>query len=436
MHGVTYSLHYTCKNILHALVFAPRHPHMIWVLLCCVYLSAALADEPAHNSSEATFLSLQKEKGFSFYYHNKVSLLPTCQIKYDSLLADISRARHYVHLDYFRFQKDSVTTALFDMLKRKAAEGVEVRVVFDAFANRNGAKPLKNRYIRQLRRSGVKIYAFDRLRFPWVNHLLHRNHHKVAVIDGKCVYSGGMNVADYYLHGKPRIGEWRDMHFRAAGDMVDGYEKVFADMWYAVSKERLDSAKYAAHVDEDDSMLVAVTQRVPRVTPAVMRRLYCVAIDNARDSIQIVNPYPCLFGEVKNSLYRALERGVKVHVMVSVESDGRANGDVTALEMKKLADRGAYVWYCSGSFHHSKIMMVDGLFCTIGTANLDGRSLSYDYEVNSVFFDVQLTRQLQDIFEKDRAEDCRLLTRDYWRDLCPPRRRIRAGVFSIIKKMM
>jgi len=432
---MTYRPHHAGGKTRHSLPWTVRCRRRLLLLLVCLSAATAGAEEPAHNSSEATARLLMKEKGFSFYRHNKVSLLPTCRMKYDSLLADVSKATHYIHLDYFRFQKDSITTTLFDILKRKASEGVEVRVVFDAFANRNGAHPLKNRYIRQLRKAGVKIYAFDKLRFPWINHLLHRNHHKVAVIDGEYVYSGGMNVADYYLHGKPRIGEWRDMHFRASGDMVDGYQKVFADMWYAVTRERLDSMKYTARVDRNDSMLVAVAQRVPRVTPAAMRRLYCIAIDNARDSIQIVNPYPCLFGEVRNSLYKALERGVKVHVMVSARSDGRANGDVTSLEMKKLADRGAYVWYCYGAFHHSKIMMVDGLFCTIGTANLDGRSLSYDYEVNSVFFDTRLTHELQDIFEKDRSE-CRLLTEEHWSQLCPPWRRMRANVFKIVKKML
>ena len=121
--------------------------------------------------------------------------------------------------------------------------------------------------------------------------------------------------------------------------------------------------------------------------------------------------------------------------MVSEKTDGQANADVTGIEMKKLMKRGAEVYYYQGGFHHSKIMMIDGLFCTIGTAKLDARSLRYDYEVNSFVFSPKTTKELQEIFRKD-MEQCYLLTPDTWGELFPAGRRIRANMYMSIKGLL
>jgi len=184
------------------------------------------------------------------------------------------------------------------------------------------------------------------------------------------------------------------------------------------------------------SEVVVFASRWPKESPAIMRQTYVVAIDNADHLVQIVNPYAMLFGEVRQALRRALQRGVRVQFMVSTKSDGKANDDVIGLEMRKLMKRGAEVYYYNNGFHHSKVMMVDSLFCTVGTTNLDARSLCFDYEVNAFIFSPSITHELQRIYADDIRQHCTLLTPEVFKERFPLRRRIRSRIFTIAKRLM
>ena len=141
-----------------------------------------------------------------------MTLLRTGQEKFDDMFKAIRQARSSVHLEYFNFRNDSIASLLFDLLAEKVKEGVEVRALFDAFGNSSNNRPLKKCHIEALRKRGIEIYEFDPLRFPWINHVFSRDHRKIVVIDGEIAYTGGMNVADYYINGTNVVGEWHDMH--------------------------------------------------------------------------------------------------------------------------------------------------------------------------------------------------------------------------------
>ena len=188
------------------------------------------------DSSQRTLRDFRR-MGLPIYEATEMKLLPTATEKFRDLFGEIDKAERYILLDYFKFQQDSICDALLDKLYRKVAEGVDVHIIFDSFGNRHSDIPLSDTLMQSIRSRGISIKDFDPMRFPWINHLLHRNHHKIAVIDGRMVYTGGMNVADYYLHGKPKIGQWRDMHIRMKGPIVQAYEELFWRMW---EKEVLD----------------------------------------------------------------------------------------------------------------------------------------------------------------------------------------------------
>lgn len=403
--------------------------HFLLGLLLCMLGTGTLAAQ----ESDSIVMKVFRQKGYPFYEDNEVKLLPTGREKYDDLFACVRSARDFIHMDYFKFQQDSICHALFDILAGKAREGVEVRIVYDSFGNRFSDLPLRKPYLDSLRAAGIRIEEFDRVRFPWINHLRHRNHHKIAVIDGEVAYTGGMNVADYYLRGKPRVGEWRDMHMKVHGPMVNGYERVFEDMWWRTTKERLDSTRYLSTAHCDGHTKMAMVERVPKKSGKAIRETYCIAIDNAQHIIQIINPYATLVKSIRKSLEHALKRGVRVQIMASTTGDGPVTPDVVGQEMRKLMKKGAEVYYYDGGFHHSKVMMVDGLFCTVGTANLDARSLRFDYEVNAFIFDRNVTAQLQDIFYCDIHKHCVLLTPDNWKYRFPLKKRVSGRVFSSIK---
>ena len=392
----------------------------------------------SQNAAERTIRDFMR-LGLPIYENNQVRILPTAEIKFRDLFQAVDEAEKYIYLDYFKFQQDSICGELLERLRRKVREGVEVRILFDSFGNKHSDLPLSDTLQTRIRESGISIAAFDPVRFPWINHLMHRNHHKIAVIDGKVVYTGGMNVADYYLHGKPKVGKWRDMHIRMEGPIVEAYEEVFKKMWKrTLSDSPLKGEKHEASPLRGglEGSLVAFASRWPRESPRIMRQAYCAAIDNAEHLVQIVNPYAMLFGEIRTSLRKALERGVRVQFMVSRKSDGRVNDDVIGLEMHKLMKRGAEVYYFESGFHHSKIMMIDSLFCTVGTTNLDARSLCFDYEVNAFIFDPATTGELQRIFADDAKNHCTLLTPEVWKERFPPRRRLRSHCFAIAKRFM
>lgn len=406
------------------------------LILALLMLSSMLC--LGENSAERTKRDFQ-QLGLPIYEGNTTRILPTAEIKFRDLFEAVDKAEKYILLDYFKFQQDSICGLLIEKLRRKASEGLQVYVLFDSFGNHDSDFPLSDTLQASIRKSGVNIAAFDPVRFPWINHLMHRNHHKIAIIDGKMVYTGGMNVADYYLHGKPKVGKWRDMHIRMDGPIVQAYEELFWKMW---EKEQTPSPLprkgecLPSPMGEVGGGSVAFASRWPKETPKIMRQTYSIAIDNADHLVQIVNPYAMLFGEVRAALRRALERGVRVQFMVSTKSDGKVNDDVIGLEMRKLMKRGAEVYYYGDGFHHSKVMMIDSLFCTVGTTNLDARSLCFDYEVNAFIFSPATTHELQQIFYDDIEKSSTLLTPEVWKERFPLRRRIRSRILSISKRFL
>lgn len=406
------------------------------LILALLMLSSMLC--LGENSAERTKRDFQ-QLGLPIYEGNTTRILPTAEIKFRDLFEAVEKAEKYILMDYFKFQQDSICGALLEILRRKVQQGVEVKIIFDSFGNKSSDLPLSDTLQTRIRESGIEIAAFDPVRFPWINHLMHRDHHKIAIIDGKTVYTGGMNVADYYLHGKPKVGKWRDMHIRMDGPIVQAYEELFWKMWH---KEQPPSPLPRKGECLPSLMggvgggSVAFASRWPKETPKIMRQTYSIAIDNADHLVQIVNPYAMLFGEVRAALRRALERGVRVQFMVSTKSDGKVNDDVIGLEMRKLMKRGAEVYYYGDGFHHSKVMMIDSLFCTVGTTNLDARSLCFDYEVNAFIFSPATTHELQQIFYDDIEKSSTLLTPEVWKERFPLRRRIRSRILSISKRFL
>ncbi len=382
-------------------------------------------------TSDSLIVENLRDEGITFSHNNSVTLLMSGQEKFDDMFQAIRQARSSVHLEYFNFRNDSIASLLFRLLAQKAKEGVEVRALFDGFGNDSNNRPLKRKHLKQMRSVGIEIYEFDPVNFPWVNHVFHRDHRKIVVIDGKIAYTGGMNVADYYINGTEVVGEWRDMHCRIEGDEVNTLQKIFLSMWNKVTGQNVYGAKYYRGYHGADYItglkpdtcctagkkMVGIINREPRVTNKIIRKFYTDAINEAKDSIKLVNPYLTLNNTLKRALRNAVKRGVKVEIMVSAHSDIPLTPDCVFYNVHNLMQHGVDVWIYKKGFHHTKIIMVDGRFCTVGSANLNARSLNFDYEENAVIIDPCTTKELNDMFERDKAESFKLTeeTWDEWR---------------------
>ena len=371
-----------------------------------------------------------------FTDNNRVVVFRTGQEKFDDMFETISQARHSVHLEYFNFRNDSISNALFDLLKKKASEGVEVRAVFDGFGNSSNNKPLRKHHLKSLRAAGIEICEFDPVRFPYFNHALRRDHRKVVVVDGLVAYTGGMNVADYYIHGKPEFGEWRDIHMRIEGEAVGTLQGVFLKFWNLVSVQEVKGPQYYPGGREASDFfnlppdttatagrkLLGIVNKEPGSPKHIIKDVFIEAIDGAQKQIQIINPYFTLSNRVRKALKRAARRGVDVQVMVSEKCDIPMTPRLIERNTKRLMDDGVRFWFYQGGFHHSKIMMVDSIYSFVGSANLNSRSLRFDYECNVLIADVPTTHHLQRIFEEDKQERCFQMTPEIYKSFSAWRR--------------
>lgn len=374
--------------------------------------------KPVHSiASDSAVIAFLSDAGIPVTTDNKTHLLKTGKEKFDDLFAAIKKAKHHIHLEYFNFRNDSIAKELFTLLTYKAQEGVEVRALFDAFGNWSNSRPLKKKHLKKLREKGIEIYHFDPLYFPYINHVFHRDHRKIAIIDGTTAYVGGMNIADYYIKGLPEIGTWHDMHIRIEGSSAHYLQEIFLSMWNKSTKQNIGGPAYFP-IETDtlsyNGKSIAIVDRTPKKSPKLMRQTYVKSIDAAQSKVQIVNPYFLPTHSIKKALKSALKRGIDVEIMISAKADIAFTPEGSIRVAHNLMKKGAQIYLYKGGFHHSKIMMVDDSFCTVGTTNLDSRSLRFDYEVNAFIFDKETTGELTDVFEKDK-QNCIVLTQEEWK---------------------
>ena len=374
-------------------------------------------------TSDSLIINQLREEGVTFSHDNKVKLLKSGQEKFDDMFQAIREAHSSVNLEYFNFRNDSIAMLLFDLLAEKAAEGVKVRALFDAFGNASNNQPLKKHHLKALRERGIQIYKFDPLDFPWINHVFSRDHRKIVVIDDSIAYIGGMNVADYYINGTEQVGSWRDMHCRIEGSEVRTLQEIFARIWKKTTGEDIIIPPSGGNEGGSYST-VGIINREPRTSNKIIRKFYYHAIDDAQDSIKLINPYLTINRKFKRKIRKAVKRGVKVEIMVSTKSDIPLTPDCVFYNVHKLMKRGVEVWMYEPGFHHTKIITVDGRFCTVGSANLNARSLRWDYEANAVIIDKAITRQLDEMFNQDKKDSFRL-TEESWDQFRTPWQKFR-----------
>ena len=400
-------------------------------------------------SSDSSIVQQLKTKGIQFSNNNSVTLLTTGQEKFDDLFKAIDQARSSIHLEYFNFRNDSINKELINHLARKAKEGVEVRAIFDGFGNASNNRPMRKKHLREIREKGIEIYEFKPIAFPWIHDIFNRDHRKIAVIDGKIGYTGGMNVADYYIKGTKVVGEWHDMHCRIEGDAVNTLQKIFLQMWQKVSGQNIHGAKYYRGISNAEYIkglkadtcksaghqMVGILNREPHITKDIIRFFYEKAINDAKDSIKIINPYFTLSPKLRAALKNAAKRGVKVEIMLSVKSDIPLTPDCGYYNAHKLMKDGCTIWLFEPGFHHTKIILVDGNFCTIGSANLNARSLRWDREVNAVIVDKEVTKELDTIFESQKKR-CFKLTGKKWNEWRTPWQKLKGKLGFLLSPFL
>jgi cardiolipin synthase len=330
---------------------------------------------------------------------NRVEILQNASAKYPRLLADLGAARHSIHLVYYEWASDAFTTKVRDLLAERVRAGVEVRVLYDPIGSRG---MLSRQYRRDMRDAGIRLLPFAP---AWYLHTIsYRNHRKVAVIDGRIGYAGGLNMTEKHLTGPPGFTGWRDTHVRIAGDAVTVLQSIFATQWFNTTGERLTDPAYYPRVGESAHLPVQVVSSGPDSQFRTLRQLYIAMIAMARDHVFIQSPFCILDESLAEVIKASAMSGVKVWVMIAPSgAEGQLAYRAGRTYAADLARAGVRVLLYRGAYFHAKTIAVDSVVCSIGSANMDVRSFLINYETNLVFYDPGLTQVLEADFLGDVA---------------------------------
>lgn len=348
---------------------------------------------------------------------NRFDLLLDGDAAFAAIEEAIRSARHHVHVEFYIYRPDGIGTRIRDLLIEKLRQGVEVRLLYD----HAGSFSLKASFLAPLVAAGGEVAAFlPVLRISRRFNMTLRNHRKIVVCDGRVGFAGGINVGDEYLRGGARRTRWRDTHARIEGPAVLRLQEVFAEDWYfTTSRDLLDSQHFPEPEAAGDE-LVQVLASGPDQPWEVIHRILFTAITQAEHSVLITTPYLIPDQAMQVALQTAALRGVDVRILIPRRSDHRLIDYAARSFLPELIAAGVRVFAYGAGMMHAKTAVVDGVWSTVGSANMDIRSFRLNFEANLVVYGRNLAMRLTDVIEADllNATEIRLasLKRRPYRD--------------------
>jgi cardiolipin synthase A/B len=334
---------------------------------------------------------------------NQVQIQQNAAEFYPSVIEDMKAARHSIHHQYFIWRSDEFTEKLNDILIAKAKEGVAVRILYDPLGSQN----MKRKYRQQLRAAGISIVPTSPA--YQLHTLSYRNHRKITVIDGAIAYTGGMNIGQEHIDGGKGFSSWRDTQVRFVGETSAILQAVFMVDWYNAIGENLFAGAYfppAAVEGFEADLPVQILTSGPDSRWAAIRQLYANMIITAEDHVYLQSPYFILDASIAEALRSAAMSGVDVKVMISARPSGDPWPDWAGnTYFGDVIDAGVRIFLYEKGYLHAKTISIDSKICSIGSANIDIRSFSINYELNSILYNERLARALEDDFARD-LENC------------------------------
>jgi cardiolipin synthase len=336
--------------------------------------------------------------------HNAMQILQDAQEKYPCLIADLEAAQQSIHLEYYIWETDEFTEKIKKILIEKARAGIEVRILYDAFGC---FRALTQAYKDELRAAGVEIhtylYAFS------IHNIAYRNHRKLAVIDGKVGYLGGLNLSQEHLTGGKYFDHWRDTHMRVVGDAARVLQGMFLISWYNITGQKVAEQRYFPPAEKTDTCTpMQIIASGPDSQWEAIHQLYFSMITVAQKHIYLQSPFFILDESVSEALKTAALGGLDVRVMIQP----RGRNLIASMPYRagltyceEMARAGVRIFLYKTGYFHSKTISIDGQVCSIGTANMDIRSFSLNYEMNAVIYEPGIARELEADFVNDQ-KDC------------------------------
>ncbi len=329
---------------------------------------------------------------------NELKILNNGKNTFDAIIKAIKSAKHHIHLEYYIYDDDVIGNQIKSLLIEKSREGVEIRIILDDV----GTWGLKERYLNEFKKNGIEVYPFMEVRFPRLTSRVNfRNHRKILIVDGKIGFTGGINIADRYIHGKSKIGPWRDTHLQLKGDAVACLQVIFAADWFFVINENLSGEKYFLPLTDAPGTPVQISASGPDSDWESIEQAFFAAITNARDYIYITSPYLMPPQTLVSALIMAALSNVDVRIIIPEKSDAITPKWCSFSYVEELLEAGVKIYFYQDGFIHSKIIVIDNIFSTVGTTNLDFRSLETNFEVNAFIYEEKFAHQMLRNFKND-----------------------------------
>lgn len=360
-------------------------------------------NEEAIAGNKELAIFLVKDIGSPLTPHNSVKILLNGENKFPEVLQVLRDAKHHIHIEYYIYEDDEIGREIEELLIAKAAEGVEVRFIYDDFGSRSIRKTIAQR----LREGNVKAFPFFEISYIFfANRINYRNHRKIIVVDGRTAFVGGINVSDRYINnGDKKKLFWRDTHLRIDGPGVHYLQYLFVGDWNFCAQKKLPLSPELfpamSSFPATENKIIQISAGGPdSKTPTI---LYSVlqAINLATSEILITTPYFIPSESLLDSLLMASMSGIKVKLLVPGISDSKLVNAASRSYYGELLKAGIEIYLYQKGFVHAKTLVADNKIAIVGTANMDIRSFDLNFEVNAIVYDEEIAGQLSKVFHDD-----------------------------------
>ena len=329
---------------------------------------------------------------------NRIDLLENGDQIFPSMLAAIRAAKQTVNMEFYIYWDGEIARTFAELLAEKARAGVAVKVILDAV----GSAPMSEEIIDFMRGNGVDLEWYHPIRWYTLSRVNHRTHRKLLIVDGRVGFTGGVGIADEWLGNAEDSNHWRETMVRVEGPAVTQMQFAFMDNWVKSRGEILTGLSYFPELPPAGDRLAQVIKSSPSEGVSSVKLLYTISIVSAKQSILIANAYFIPDRDTIRALEGAVRRGVSVKVIVpGVWTDTPIVRQASRWHYEMLLRRGIRIFEYQKTMMHSKTMVVDGIWTTIGSSNFDDRSFRLNDEVNVNIYDEEIAAQMEEMYERD-----------------------------------
>ncbi len=376
---------------------------------------------------------LKGESGFPVYTNTEVEYLSPGEKFFPRFLEELRRAEHFIFLEFYIIAEGKMWSEVYEILKEKARSGVEIKIIFDDLGS---ASRQYKTFESGLKRTGIKVSVFNPIKPSFDIFLNNRNHRKIAVIDGKVAFTGGINIADEYINHIERFGYWMDCAACFKGDAVRSFTVMFAEMWNAINRRgKLQlPGRYIVDIFPKSEGFVQPYCDDPMSKNNPAEGLYMQILNSAQKYVYIASPYLILDNEMLSCLCGAARSGIDVRIITPKKYDKWYVHPVTQYYYSELLEAGIKIYEFTSGFIHSKLFVSDDSVATIGTVNMDYRSFFFNFECGAWMCNVRAVHDIKKHILKI-IEDSEEITLNKWKKR-PVRERFKQFVLHLLSPFM